>query len=84
MARNVNVYHSNWQKTGQEVQVDQWVADYRIEWIDDQGQQHNWEGEITFPNDLALVPDWWLKRELLELIMRAARKKLNIDLEDTS
>ena len=84
MTRNINVFHSNWRKIGQKVQVDQWTSDYRIEWTDDQDQQHIWEDEITFPNDLALVPDWWLKRELLELIMKAVRKKLNIDPENTS
>ena len=83
MSPNVNVYYSNWQKTGQKVQVDKWTADFRIKWTDDEGLPHEWEGTITFPNDLADVPAKWLKEMLLELTTRAARKKLGIDPEDT-
>lgn len=79
MASNVNIFYSNWQKTGQKVQVDKWTTDLRIEWIGNDGEPHEWEGTIAFPNDLAQVPANWLKEMLLDLTLRAARKKLGID-----
>jgi len=79
MAKNVNIFYSNWTNTGEKVQVDKWTVDFRIEWQDYTGQAHSWEGVVTFPNDLALVPAKWLKEEMLDLILRAARKKLNVD-----
>jgi len=82
MAHNVNVFFSNWTNTGQKVPVDKWTADFTIQWIDDTGPRE-WTGVITFPNDLAQVPASWLKQELLDLVMRAARKRLGIDPEET-
>ena len=82
-ARNVNIIFSNWRATGQKVQVNQYSANLQISWIDKDGNPQSWSGAINFPNDLALVPLPWLKEELAELIVRAARKRLGIDEEET-
>lgn len=81
MGTNINIYYSNWQKTGQKVLVDKWAADFTIQWTDDEGEKREWSGTITFPNDLALVPTKWVKEELQDLVIRAARKRLGIDPE---
>lgn len=79
MGSNVSIAYSNWQNTGQQVLVDKWMADLSIQWKDDEGVDQEWAGTITFPNDLAQVPGAWLKEMLLELSIRAARKKLGVD-----
>lgn len=79
MARNVNTWLTNWQATGQSPATPQYTVDLTIEWVDDVGQPQSWSRTVTFPNDLADVPMAWLKKELLDLMYRCARKKLGID-----
>ncbi len=78
MARSVNINILNWRSTGKKVSVDQYETDITLSWVDDNGQQQTWSGTAQFPNDLALVSAAWLKEVLIELLMRAARKRLGI------
>lgn len=79
MARNVNVWVTNWHWTGSDVPVPQAEVDLKLEWVDEDGAEHEWESTVTFPNDLQLVPVAWLKDELEDLILRVARKRLGVD-----
>lgn len=79
MAQNVNVYLGDFTKTGQKVQVDQWKTTITIQWINAAGVAQSRTVDITFPNDLALVPGAWLKEELLHLIMKAAFERLGVN-----
>lgn len=84
MAKRVDaIFVNNWQNTGQKVQVDKWTADVTVQWTDDSDTPHEWTGVVTFPNDLATAPANWLKNSLMDLVIRAARKRLGIDAEDT-
>ena len=53
MARNVNIWTSNWQATGQQVQVNQYTLTVRVTWFDAEGIEHDREEEVLFPNCLA-------------------------------
>ena len=79
MAQNVNVFLTDWHWTGQNVPCPQAEVDLEIHWTDEQGNDHQWSGTATFPNDLQLVPVEWLKDELESLLLRAARKRLGVD-----
>lgn len=79
MARNVNLFVRNWQWTGSNVQTPQATADVELHWTANDGSAQVWSGTVTFPNDLQLVPVAWVKEELTDLIVRAARKRLGID-----
>lgn len=81
MPDHVNLTISSWAKTGQKVQVDRWTTTVTIDYKDDQGTPQTWTGTVTFPDDLSLVPAAWLKEALLDLIVRAARRRLGIDSE---
>ena len=76
--RSVNVWLENWRATGSQVRVDQYELDVRLEWTKTDGSDGSWEGVVTFPNDLALVPTAWLKEELTDLLLRAARHRLSV------
>lgn len=76
---NVNVFISNWQWTGSNVQTPQATVDIELYWKDNAGADHSWTGTATFPNDLQLVPVAWVKEELESLLLRAARKRLGVD-----
>ena len=76
---NVNVWLTNWHATGANVPVPQYKVDLTIEWNDKAGVPHSWTGAATFPNDLQLVPQAWLKDVLEELVLRVARKRLGVD-----
>lgn len=79
MAKNLNVWVTNWQWTGITVPTPQATVDLDLHWVDDAGNPHQWNGTVTFPNDLALVPIPWVKQELEDLMIRAARHQLGID-----
>lgn len=79
MARNVNVFLTNWHWTGQSVLTPQATVDLEIQWVDEEGSDQQWSGTATFPNDLRLVPVAWLKEKLEELLLEAARKRLGVD-----
>ena len=79
MARNVNVFTTNWQWTGNTVPTPQATVDIELHWKDNAGVDHEWSGVAMFPNDLQLVPVAWVKEALEELLLRAARKRLGVD-----
>lgn len=82
MPRNVNINFSPLTK-GTKVLVDRWSTTVTITWIDDAGAPQSDTRAITFPDDLALMSNAWLKRALHSLIIDALRVRLGID-EDTA
>ncbi len=79
MATNVNVWLDGWTDTGETVPCPKYTVDLRIEWVDAAGEAKSRTETLTFPNDLQLVPAAWLKEELQDLILRAARKRFGVD-----
>lgn len=84
MARNVNVWLTNWRWTGKTVPTPQAEVSIHIEWVNDAGEQREHMETVQFPNILRDVPVKWLKRRLEELILRAIRRKLDIDPESVA
>jgi len=78
MATNISIFIDNWQWTGSTVPTPQATVDVEIQWTNETGP-HTWSGTVRFPNDLADVPVAWVKEELEDLLIRAARKKLRVD-----
>lgn len=81
MARNLNVWRTNWHATGITVPVDQYEVDIHIEWINEAGEPREHTETVQFPNVLRDVPVPWLERKVERLLLEALRKKLNIDPE---
>lgn len=77
--KNVNLFLTNWQWTGSDVPCPQATVDLELHWTDENGDAQTWSGTATFPNDLQLVPVEWVKEEVEDLLVRAARKRLGID-----
>lgn len=77
--RNVNVFVTNWRWTGKDVRAPQAAVDIELYWKDNAGTDHEWSGVATFPNDLQLMPVAWVKEALEQLLLRAIRKRLEID-----
>ena len=76
MAREVNVYTSNWKKTGKNISVPQYSVDVTINWVDNQGESHTRSETLKFPNFLSKVGAEDLKDWLTELLIREARERL--------
>jgi len=79
MARNVNVWMTNWHWTGNDVPVPQAEVDIVIQWTSDTGELREHSVTARFPNCLQEVPVSWVKAELEDLILRAVRKRLGVD-----
>ena len=76
---NTNVWLTKWKATGVNVPVPQYEVNVEVAWTDNEKQPQEWEGAVRFPNVLQDVPVAWVRDEMEDLILRAARKKLNID-----
>ena len=79
MAKEVNVWTSNWRATGNNVQVPQYAVDITLQWITDTGEKKERSETIRFPNVLQNVKAADLKEWLTELMLREARQRLGID-----
>lgn len=76
MAREVNVYTSNWKATGTNVSVPQYRVDVTLNWVNDAGVAHTRSETVKFPNFLQNVGAADLKEWLTELMLREARERL--------
>ena len=79
MAREVNVFTSNWKKTGVNVSVPQYSVDVAINWTANDGTQNTRSEILKFPNFLTNVGADDLKEWLTELMIREARERLGVD-----
>ena len=78
-ASSVNVWMTNWTDTGTTVPCSKFTVDWHAEWLNAAGEAKSKTATLTFPNDLQLVPASWLKEELQDLVLRAARKRFGVD-----
>lgn len=72
----MNALITGWHKTGNQVQIDQYEVHLELDWVDENGQSHHWEGDPKFPNVLDDMPARWVKDAMEQLIMTAVRHKL--------
>ena len=79
MASNINVWIQNWHWTGSDIPVPQAEVDVTIQWTDNAGEAHEHSETARFPKCLKDVPVAWLRDELEDLILRAVRKRLEVD-----
>lgn len=79
MAREVNIFTSNWKATGKSVSVPQYSVDLTINWIVGDGTKTTRTETLLFPNALSRVGADDLKEWLLELLVREARKRLGAE-----
>ena len=76
MAREVNLYTSNWQATGKTISVPQYSIDVQLDWIDNEGVSHTRSETLKFPNFLQNVGAADLKEWLTELMLSEAQQRL--------
>lgn len=76
MAREVNVYTSNWRATGNDISVPQYAVDVTIKWIKDDGTSAERSETLRFPNFLQNLTNTELKEWLTELMLQEVRKRL--------
>jgi hypothetical protein len=76
MAREINLFTSNWKATGKNISVPQYSVDVTLNWIDDEGVSHTRSETLKFPNFLANVGAADLKEWLTELMIREAQQRL--------
>lgn len=76
MAREVNLYTSNWRATGKNISVPQYSVNVQIDWIDNEGLSHTASETLLFPNFLSRVGTADLKEWLTELMIREAQQRL--------
>ena len=79
MPREVNVFIGNWTATGVNVSTPQYSVDVTINWTRNDGTQDTKSATVKFPNVLAQLPAAWVKQEMEELLLRAARKLAGVD-----
>lgn len=80
MARNINIWTSDWAATGVDVPFPQYSLQIRVTWIDDGGGEHDRTEDVLFPNCLAGEFTQAERKEIAEEIMlRAVRKRLGVD-----
>ena len=76
---NVNVFFSSWQATGTNVSTPQYRVVVQVDWTDANGVQQTATRTVLFPNFLAQVPAAWVKEEMEQLMVKAARKLIRVD-----
>lgn len=76
MAREVNLFTSNWQATGKNISVPQYSVNVTLNWIDSEGLPHTRSETLKFPNFLQNVGAADLKEWLTELMIREAQQRL--------
>ena len=79
MAREVNIYTTNWRATGQNVNVPQYAVDVTINATNNDGTKITRSETLKFPNFLQNVGAADLKEWITELMIREARERLGID-----
>lgn len=79
MAREVNVYTSNWRATGNNVSVPQYAVDVTIKWVADDGTKKERSETLRFPNFLQNLTNDELKEWLTEMMLQEARQRLEVD-----
>ena len=78
MAREINVYTSNWHATAKNISVPQYSVDVRIDWIDNNGISQTRSETLLFPNFLSRVGAADLKEWLTDLMLREAQQRLGV------
>lgn len=77
--KGVNIFTSNWKTTGKNISVPQYSVDVTIQWVDKLGVQQERIETLLFPNALTRLGATNLKEWLLELLIREARERLEVD-----
>lgn len=75
MAKDINIYTSNWKATGTNVNVPQYSVNVTLNWTDNAGIAHTRSETLKFPNFLQNVGAADLKEWLTELMLREAKER---------
>ena len=87
MARSVNVFTSEWVKTGTKVTIEQYSQKVRFDWIDDDGKPQTTTQVILFPNcltDITIFDDAMIREIVDQTMLTYARKKASVDVTSAS
>ena len=73
---NINLYTTQWAKTGNNVNVPQYSLNVRVIWTGNDGVTHEGERTALFPNVLANLPIDYLKEKMTEMLVNYALQEL--------
>lgn len=79
MASEVNIFTSNWKKTGVNVSVPQYSVDVTINWINNNGTPATRTVTLKFPNALTNLSADEMKKWITDILLREARQRLGVD-----
>lgn len=72
----MDVWLTNWHKTGLTIPVDQYEVDITLEWVDGVGVAHAHSQTVKVPNIFAAAPPAWLKDQFQRMALDRLRKML--------
>ena len=79
MAREVNIYFSNWTNMHVTVPVPKYSVDVTVNWIDNAGVPHTHTETAYFPNALAGLSVDGQKELAIDICLKEARERLGVD-----
>ena len=79
MASNLNVWLTDWKKTGVNVQVPQYSVQVRLQFTKSDGEFVDRTETLKFPNVLSTFTAAELKEILERIIVDEARERLGVD-----
>jgi len=79
MAREVNIFTSDWTAVGTNASVPRYSMTLTTNWIDNAGVAHTDTRTLTFPNVLSGVPLSRLKGYMEQIALAEARIALGVD-----
>lgn len=79
MAREVNIFLSDWTALGTNASVPRWSLQVRTDWVDNAGVSHTNTRTVTFPNVLTGIPAERLKGYMETIVMAEARILAGVD-----
>ncbi|MGD8499003.1 MAG: hypothetical protein PVJ86_00055 [Phycisphaerales bacterium] len=80
MARSIDaIFYTNWQETESNIPIPQYSLHIKINWTNEDGNQHEHEDDYLFPNVLADMPLKVRRRYAEEMMTAKARVALGIN-----
>ena len=73
---NINLYTTNWNKTGTNVSIPQYSLNVKVIWSGNDGVMHEGERTALFPNVLLNLPVEYVKEKITDMLVDYAIQEL--------
>ena len=78
MPSNINLFVGSFTATGETRNVPQYTIPITFQWTGDDGEAHEHTQVVTFPDNLALLPQEWVASAFKVLAVEGLRKYLGL------